>query len=713
MKPSQQLVKAVESRLSMKSTRQEIERVLALERKGRLIDAEEQWARKEARAKALSQYDKQVAPYMISRMLEAKGAGSASLSGRGGNDAPRKLRGPEAVQGPTADFVGIAFLERAQHAARTVARVAAGGTGLASGFMVSDRLFLTNNHVIRSADAARGLVIEFDYELDAVDQPRKVTRYALDPTAFFATSPEPELDFTLVAVGQRINGQAELADIGYCPLLSGDDKHMLGEWVNIIQHPDGDFKQLVIRENLLVNRMDVVLHYKADTLPGSSGSPVFNDQWEAIALHHYGEPYRQKGVKYDSNLNEGIRISSIVKGLAQGALPVSMGSRELLHPIIGARRGDGRGRSAAPIEVRDPGKGLRIESDGTVTWQLPLELSVRIPLLAAASRSTPGPLLDAAPGPALVAGAEAVVIDTRYGNRSGYKPDFLGRNVPLPVLSAGNRKLAARPKGEPASAAPIVLKYEHFSIVLNAERRMPFFAAVNISGKRWKSVDRDSGLPRGESAEATETWYPDPRVNDDALCQQPLYDGQSRLAAERFDRGHMVRREYPNWGTDAQITRANADTFHFSNCCPQAGVFNQRAAHWQGIENYVINSASNEKVDVSVFIGPVFGKKDPKWKDVRVPMKFWKVLVRKVDGKLRAFGFMADQTKLAKAVLKAKEAAQVFDDMSKVDQYQVKISAIEKLTGLDFGDLKKADALKGSAESAAHREITHFAQLRI
>ena len=39
MKPSQQLVKAVESRLSMKSTRQEIERVLALERKGRLIES--------------------------------------------------------------------------------------------------------------------------------------------------------------------------------------------------------------------------------------------------------------------------------------------------------------------------------------------------------------------------------------------------------------------------------------------------------------------------------------------------------------------------------------------------------------------------------------------------------------------------------------------------------------------------------------------------
>jgi endonuclease G, mitochondrial len=70
--------------------------------------------------------------------------------------------------------------------------------------------------------------------------------------------------------------------------------HSLGEVANIVQHPDGRLKEVVLRENRLVARLDTVLHYVADTEPGSSGSPVFNNQWQAIALHHWGGPWRQK-----------------------------------------------------------------------------------------------------------------------------------------------------------------------------------------------------------------------------------------------------------------------------------------------------------------------------------------------------------------------------------------------------------------------------------
>lgn len=30
------------------------------------------------------------------------------------------------------------------------------------------------------------------------------------------------------------------------------------------------------------------LHYRTDTAPGSSGAPVFNDQWQVVALHRAG-----------------------------------------------------------------------------------------------------------------------------------------------------------------------------------------------------------------------------------------------------------------------------------------------------------------------------------------------------------------------------------------------------------------------------------------
>ena len=30
------------------------------------------------------------------------------------------------------------------------------------------------------------------------------------------------------------------------------------------------------------------LQYTTDTMPGSSGSPVFNDEWHVVAIHHAG-----------------------------------------------------------------------------------------------------------------------------------------------------------------------------------------------------------------------------------------------------------------------------------------------------------------------------------------------------------------------------------------------------------------------------------------
>ena len=52
---------------------------------------------------------------------------------------------------------------------------------------------------------------------------------------------------------------------------------------------------------------DVGIRYTADTEGGSSGSPVFNNQWNLVALHHAGWSGSD-----GSATNEGIRIASIV-----------------------------------------------------------------------------------------------------------------------------------------------------------------------------------------------------------------------------------------------------------------------------------------------------------------------------------------------------------------------------------------------------------------
>jgi V8-like Glu-specific endopeptidase len=61
-----------------------------------------------------------------------------------------------------------------------------------------------------------------------------------------------------------------------------------------------------------VDDSESLLHYRTPTDPGSSGSPVFNSEWEVIALHHSGSsktPRLHGGGFYEAN--EGIALSAI------------------------------------------------------------------------------------------------------------------------------------------------------------------------------------------------------------------------------------------------------------------------------------------------------------------------------------------------------------------------------------------------------------------
>jgi endonuclease G len=247
--------------------------------------------------------------------------------------------GAERIQGKTVDFIHVSFFEFAKAAAYPVARVIFRDfTPQGTGFMISDQLFITNNHVIENGIEAKKFIIEFDYELDATGKPKPTAKFELAPDVFFISSGKYELDYTIVAVGKSLWEERNVAKFGYIPLSGADDKHSLGEFANIIQHPMGGFKQVVIRQNQLVARNGTVLHYFSDTQNGSSGSPVFNDQWEVIAIHHWGGPTEFanpiNGQQVTKEVNEGIRISAIVKDLRLKIGELSPEKQELLYKIL-------------------------------------------------------------------------------------------------------------------------------------------------------------------------------------------------------------------------------------------------------------------------------------------------------------------------------------------------------------------------------------------
>jgi endonuclease G len=209
-----------------------------------------------------------------------------------------------------------------------------GPLGNGTGFLIAPWLLMTNNHVLPTADAAADACVRFGYQQQENGDITGVKEVAFDPARFFVTSPEAELDFTVVGVGPMPGGTDAPGDVlGTIPLVGATGKILEGEAVNIIQHPAGRPKEIAFRNNRLVKLIDDdVLTYSTDTDRGSSGSPVLNDQWELVGLHRssveatdaQGRPVDRTGRPVQPNTpatlrawsaNKGSRVSAIVRTL--------------------------------------------------------------------------------------------------------------------------------------------------------------------------------------------------------------------------------------------------------------------------------------------------------------------------------------------------------------------------------------------------------------
>lgn len=243
----------------------------------------------------------------------------------------------------------------------------------------------------------------------------------------------------------------------------------------------------------------------------------------------------------------------------------------------------------------------------------------------------------------------------RDGFDAGFLADF---RVDLPAPTGASAR-DVTPVGGDAGGR---LDYRHFSVVMSASRRMAMFTAVNIEGARSVSIARDS-----------DRWSLDGRLPVEAQLGEDLY------ARNRLDRGHLVRREDPNWGDGAAI--ANDDTFHFTNCAPQMDVVNQRT--WLGLENYILRNARAWRERCSVFTGPVFTDTDLRYRGALIPKSFWKVVAfLSDDGDPSATAYLIEQER----ELSALEAA-----FGAYKTYQRSVRHVERLTGLSFGPLADFD----------------------
>lgn len=228
-----------------------------------------------------------------------------------------------------------------------------------TGFLVGPDVVLTNYHIVESVipsgqykTAAKGqsflasqVVLRFDYKRNKDGNSiNPGTEYKLAPVDWLIyaspsslvdklsdpggqTPHEEELDFVLLrvddspghhVVGRRARPGANDGDAigrGWIALPKDMPDITTDTTVLIMQHPSGQSLKLAIGSDAIIglNQNSTRLRYRVSTSPGSSGSPVFNINWDLIALHNSGDPNFEHAAEY----NSGIPVNMIYALLAK------------------------------------------------------------------------------------------------------------------------------------------------------------------------------------------------------------------------------------------------------------------------------------------------------------------------------------------------------------------------------------------------------------
>ncbi|MDR6197468.1 DNA/RNA non-specific endonuclease [Siphonobacter sp. SORGH_AS_0500] len=578
---------------------------------------------------------------------------------------------------------------------------------IGTGFLVAPGILITNHHVIASKEEAQQYGVLMNYQRNLEGNLSISYAYAFAPDELFYT--HAHLDFTVVKVVAQELKQAKkpITDFGYLRLIEESGKITKGEFAALIEHPNGKPKQVVLFENaILYDRHPDFLLYSTDTDEGASGSPVFNYEWVVVALHHAGVPsslddLQQLGKgeidenEYPKAANEGIRISAIMKHLKENhSLAYELIIKAALDPLtesipvqpfLDARP------LAAPLPSLESLKETKpmsenkesipsvtnASSETVIHLNIPLEIKIGLPQVVNAEAIVVSNELEK---------KTAVVSDSvnrNIKNREGYKADFL-EGFPI-LLESLYKPFADKKLIAPTLQEESELKYVHFSVVMHKVRRMCLLTAVNMDGQKMVKVPRN------------DNWQLDGRMDVKYQLGNAVY------ANNDLDRGHMVRREDPNWGPDAKT--ANDDTFHYTNSCPQHKDLNQKT--WLNLEDYVLNSAKAHQLKVSVFTGPVLDENYVHYREALVPAQFYKIVAMvKTDGTPSVTGYILTQ----KEMISGLERVMTDFVFGAFKTYQISLEKLEEITGLDLSSVKAYDPLNKALESVP-REIEEAGDL--
>lgn len=185
-----------------------------------------------------------------------------------------------------------------------------------TGFLIAENILMTNQHCIPSASYARGVTAIFNHQ-KGVSSNRQV-KY--NCSTFIGNN--RALDYALLKCEGnpgRTYGVVELEDL---EMPRGEDIYIVQQNCDYYSDRDCDWTKKYSLGDITKTEDDSYTH-NADTLGGSSGSPVFQkDTNKVVAIHHagFGNNGRGRGVE-----NYAVPMSKIVPHILSNFPQVDLG----------------------------------------------------------------------------------------------------------------------------------------------------------------------------------------------------------------------------------------------------------------------------------------------------------------------------------------------------------------------------------------------------
>ena len=552
---------------------------------------------------------------------------------------------------------------------------------IGTGWLIRDDVIVTNRHVAEAFGESDDVEIVFRPGFDGTPMKANIDfleefgsdanhEFPLFKIMHIEKGGGPDLAFLRI---QPVGGQPLPR-----PVTISSTSAQSGEHVAVIGYPARDqfFPDPDLMDRIFNHRYDkkrlapgLVTGKSADrifhdcsTLGGNSGGEVVSlKTGHALALHFAGTLFTKNHAVPIEVVAQ--RLDDVLQGRA-GRIPPS-------------KKKEPEGLKQPDVAAATPSRFLEAT--------IPIKIRVEIGDVLSASPVSDRPAVMTRPPIDLDADDDLIeTTEARpedYRDRDGYQSDFLGDGfeVPLPVLTSNQDDvLKFTFDGKPFD----VLTYHHFSVLMSKSRRMCRYSACNIDGNTSKRTTRAG-------------WQFDPRIPTSAQIMKECYGNPPK-----FSRGHMSRREDPAWGDNADL--GNRDSMHVTNTVPQIQPFN--GGVWLNLEDYALQNARKDTMQISVFTGPFLQQNDPIRFGVKIPITFWKVIafIHDLTGELCATGYTMSQ----KSFIGEEEFV-----FGRHENNQRPIAEIERRAGISFGPLAARDPINEMTESAAV-PLTHPSQIR-